>query len=144
MCRVYNELLKTSWAKEDIKWDVKVCIKTKENVNRSYQNFDLKTIFLKIATMGPFISLNSSLFYYHCPNISLFPSFMQSTPPPHSPSTHHCPCPWVTQSCSLNNTFPSSTTFPSPVSSGSCQTVPCFHGSDSVLLVTSFCSLHSS
>ena len=144
MWRVNNELLKTSWVKEDITWEVKVCIKTKENANRSYQNFDLKTIFLKMATMGPFISLNSSLFYYRCPNISLFPSFMKSTPPPHSPSTHHCPCPWVTQSCSLNNTFPSSTTFPSPVSSGNCQTVPCFHGSDSDLLVTSFCSLHSS
>ena len=99
MWRVNNELLKTSGVKEDITWEVKVCIKTKENANRSYQNFDLKTIFLKMTTMGPFISLNSSLFYYRCPKISLFPSFLQSTPPPHSPSTHHCPCPWVTQTC---------------------------------------------
>ena len=114
MWRVNNELLKTSWVKEDITWEVKGCIKTEENANRSYQNFDLKTIFLKTATMGPFISLNSSFFYYRCPNISLFPSFLQSTTPPHSPSTHHCPCPWVTQTCSLNNPFPSSTTFPTP------------------------------
>ena len=114
MWRVNNELLKTSWVKEDITWEVKGCIKTEENANRSYQNFDLKTIFLKMATMGPFISLNSSLFYYRCPKISLFPSFLQSTPPPHSPSKHHCPCPWVTQTCSLNNPFPSSTTFPYP------------------------------
>ena len=144
MWRVNNKLLKTSWVKEDITWEVKGCIKTEENANRSYQNFDLKTIFLKMATMGPFISLNSSLFYYRCSNISLFPYFMQSTPPPHSPSTHHCPCPWVTQTCSLPNPIPSSPPFPYSLSSGSCQTVPCLHVSGSVLFFTLFCSLHSS
>ena len=54
MWRVNNELLKTSWVKEDIKSEVKICIKTKENANVSYQNFDLKTMFLKMATMGLF------------------------------------------------------------------------------------------
>ena len=144
MWRVNIKLLKTSWVKEDIKSEVKICIKTKENANVSYQNFDLKTMFLKMATMGLFIFLNSCLFYYSYPIFFLFPSYLQPTLPPHSQSPHCRPCSWVTQTCPLTNPFPSSPPFPYSLSSGSCQTVPCLHVSGSVLFVTLFCSLDSS
>ena len=54
MWRENNKLLKISWDKEDIKSEVKICIKRKENGNTSYQNFNLKTMFLKMARMGLF------------------------------------------------------------------------------------------
>ena len=49
--RVNNKLLNPSWAKEEIKGEVNIQIKTKENGNISYQIFDLKSIILKMATM---------------------------------------------------------------------------------------------
>ena len=36
------------------KSEVKICIKRKENGNTSCQNFNLKTMFLKMARMGLF------------------------------------------------------------------------------------------
>ena len=46
-----QQATKPCWAKEEIKGEVNIQIKTKENGNISYQNFDLKSIILKMATM---------------------------------------------------------------------------------------------
>ena len=45
MWGVNNKLLKISWDKEDIKSEVKICIKRKENGNTSYLNYNLKFLF---------------------------------------------------------------------------------------------------
>ena len=74
-----------------------------------------------------------------------WPSSAQPTPCSHSPSPHRCPCPRVIHTCTLTNPSPFFPPFlPSPLSSGSCQSVPCFHVSGFVLLVSLFCSLDSS
>ena len=45
MWRVNNKLLKNSWAKEEIKGEIKTYIKIKENGNTSYLNYNLKFLF---------------------------------------------------------------------------------------------------
>ena len=62
----------------------------------------------------------------------------------HSQSLHCCPCPRVIHTCSLTSPFPFFPPFNPRLPSGSCQSVPCFHASGSVLLIGLFCSLDSS
>ena len=135
--RVNNKLLNPSWAKDQIKCAVNIQIKTKENVNISYQNFDLKSNILNGHDERAFF-FNSSLFYYTCANFSFHPSFLQPNLPPHSPSPHHRPVLRVTQTCFLTNPFLSWPPFPYSLFSWSCQSVPCIHDSVSVLFVI-FC-----
>ena len=132
--RVNNKLLNPSWAKEQIKGEVNIQIKTKENGNISYQIFDLKSIILKMATMR-WLFLKFFFISLHLCQFFLYPSFLQHHLPLHSPSPHPSPIPRVTQTCSLTNPFPSSPSFPYYLSSWSCQTVPCIHDSVSVLFV---------
>ena len=82
--------------------------------------------------------------YYSCPNFPPLTPSTQPAPHSHSQSPHCCPCPWVIHRCSL--TCPS--TFfqlvpTSSLSSYSCQSVPWFHASGSILLISLFCSLDS-
>ena len=84
----------------------------------------------------------SCLFYYSCAKFSPLPSFVQPTlPSSHGPSPHHCPHPFVffDYSLLLLSLCPSS-----PLSSGSSQSVPCFHVPGSVVLISLFYSLGSS
>ena len=111
-----QQATKTSWAKEEIKGEVNIQIKTKENVNISYQNFDLKSNILNGHDEMAFF-FNSSLFYYPSVNFSFYPSLLQPNLPLHSPSPHPRPVPRVTQTCSFRNPFPSSPSFPYYLSS---------------------------
>ena len=72
------------------------------------------------------------------------PTSAHPTPCSHSLSPPCCPCPWVIHTCSLSNPFPFFPPFPTPVPSGHCQSVPCFHACGSSLFISLFCSLNSS
>ena len=66
--------------------------------------------------------------------ISPFPIFLCPPPSyPHCPfpqtSPHCCLCLWVTHTCSLANPFTVFHPVPSPLPSGSCQSVPRIHAS---------------
>ena len=79
--RVNNKLLNPSWAKEQIKGEVNIQIKTKENVNVSYQIFDLKSIIFKVATIRWLFFL--ILLYFS----TLVPIFPLPFLPPVQPAT---------------------------------------------------------
>ena len=75
------------------------------------------------------------------PIFPLLPSSDQLLSLTHSPPSHHCPCPWVIHTSSLTSPFPfflsvSSSTVPP----GHCQSVPCFHVSGSILIISLFCA----
>ena len=73
------------------------------------------------------------------------PLSTQPTPQFHNQSHHCCPCPWVLHVCSLTSPFTSFQSVPtSPPLSYSCQSVPCFCASGSILPISLFCSLDSS
>ena len=56
-----------------------------------------------------------------------------------------CPCPCVIHTCSLTSPFPFFPPLtPSPLPSGHCQSLPCFHVCGSILFISLFCSLKSS
>ena len=79
----------------------------------------------------------SHLFIFFAPLHPAHPSRLQSIP-------LCCPCPWVIHTCSLTAPFPFLPPFPlSLLPSCSCQSVPCFCVSGSILLDSLFCSLDS-
>ena len=87
------------------------------------------------------------LFYYSCPNFPPLPFSVQSPHPAHSCSLspHSCQCPWSSIHVLWLIPSPSFHNSPQPpFSSSGCRYGPCFHVSDSVLLVSLFCSLDSS
>ena len=94
MWRVNNKLLKNSWAKEEIKGEIKTYIKIKENGNTSYLNYNLKFLFenghnamtfFKVL----FILLQLSQFFIF-PFLPLAqPATPQSIPTPSSRSKGH-------------------------------------------------------
>ena len=80
-----NKLLNPSWAKEEIKGEVNIQIKTKENGNISYQNFDLKSIILKMATMRWLFFL---ILLYFNTLVPIFPFTLPSSSPSCHPTVH--------------------------------------------------------
>ena len=78
----------------------------------------------------------------------IFPPSAPSAPPIpdfHSQSPHHCLYLWVFHICFLINPFTFFQTLPtSLLPSYSYQSVPWFYASGSILLISLFCSLHSS
>ena len=86
---------------------------------------------------------NLLLFYYSCPKFSSFALLLL---PAHSQYPHHCQCPWVIHTHFLDSPFHFF-----PELSVSClpsvhrgESVPYFHASGSIFLISLFCSLDSS
>ena len=115
--------------------------------------------FLKTASLGIVLFVDDfilSIFWFFIflkfllfmlLQLSQFPTLPTLYPvsPSHSQSPHHCSCPWVMNMCSLSSSFTSFTQSQhTPAHSYSCQSVPCFCVSDSILLVSLFCSLYYS
>ena len=78
------------------------------------------------------------LCYYSCSNFPPLPSSAHPIPHSYSQFPLCCPCLWVFHICSLSSLFPF---FPplssSRLSSGHCQSVPCFHAYGSILFIRS-------
>ena len=115
MWRVNNTLLNKLGQRRNKRWDQNL-YKTKENGNyimlkcqfQKKRNISLKWPQMSVSFLKfLFIILQLSQFFLPPLLLAAHPTTLQSNP-------HCCSCPWVTQTCSLNNPFPSSTTFPTP------------------------------
>ena len=83
------------------------------------------------------------LCYYSCPNCPPLPPSTQPALHFHSQSQHHCPYPWPLHICSLANPFTYQSVPSSSLPSYSCQSIPWFYASGSILLISLFYSLDS-